>query len=201
MFSHRSMTAAPQRVVSSRLRVIQRDFLTRRGGRTNLIRSSTAVGYSPTYMNAYKGNVDKCPRLVDAEAVHGDEQTFWTARRDFYRSRAAKSFYPIWDRQAQVLVMMTREVVRIPQEAAFRLFTLGLRMLLLPRVVAGTELLLPSWLSMNAEALLSESGATAGGEKKADDTPATAADASGAPLVESASPLPPPSASGDEKKE
>lgn len=193
----REMSAAPSsaagRVISSRLRVIQRDFLTRRGGRANLIRSSTAVNYCPAYMAAYKADPSKCPRLIDAEVVHGDEQAFWTARRDFYRSGASSSFYPVWDRQAQVLVMLTREVARVPQEAAFRLFTLGLKMLLLPRIVVGTELLLPSWLTMNTEALLAEAGldkknsGDAGAKAASSSTESNAANPDTAPGVAAAS--------------
>ncbi|CAJ1017737.1 hypothetical protein Q4I32_001397 [Leishmania shawi] len=148
--------AKVSRLVSPRLRIIQRDYLTRRGGRTHQVRSAVAVDYTPTYFAAYKNDAAQCPRLIDAEVVHGDEQAFWSARRDFYRSGASRSYYPTWDRQAQALIMLTREVPRIPQEASFRLFTLGLRMMLLPRLMVGAELMLPSWVTMNAEALLGE---------------------------------------------
>ncbi|CCW68490.1 unnamed protein product [Phytomonas sp. Hart1] len=144
------------RIVSSRLRVLQRNYLSRRGGRVNIVHTSTAVEFTPEYIAPYKKNLNKCPRIIDAEMIHGDEQSFWTARRDFYRSGASRSHYPIWDRQAQVLIMLTRQVPRVPQEAAFRLFTLGLRMLLLPRLIMNTELMLPSWMLMNTEGLLSE---------------------------------------------
>ncbi|KAG5510821.1 hypothetical protein JKF63_07893 [Porcisia hertigi] len=144
------------RLVSSRLRIIQRDYLTRRGGRTHQLRSSVAIDYTPTYVAAYKNDPAQCPRLIDAEAVHGDEQAFWSARREFYRGGASRSYYPTWDRQAQALILFTRDVPRIPQEAAFRLFILGLRMTLLPRLVAGAELMLPSWITMNAEGFLGE---------------------------------------------
>ncbi|KPA74679.1 putative mitochondrial hypothetical protein [Leptomonas pyrrhocoris] len=166
------MTAAAKvaRVVSSRLRVIQRDYLTRRGGRTHHLRSSVAVDYTPAYFAAYKADPNLCPRLIDAEAIHGDEQAFWSARRDFYRGGASRSYYPTWDRQAQALVMLTREVARVPQEAAFRLFTLGLKMLLLPRLVTNAELMLPSWVLMNTEGPL---GAALEG------TPKTAAESGG----------------------
>ncbi|KAG5506934.1 hypothetical protein JIQ42_07653 [Leishmania sp. Namibia] len=148
--------AKVSRLVSPRLRITQRDYLTRRGGRTHQRRSAVAIDYTPTYFSAYKGDPSQCPRLIDAEAVHGDEQAFWSARRDFYRGGASRSYYPTWDRQAQALIMLTRNVPRIPQEAAFRLFTLGLKMLLLPRLVAGVELMLPSWVTLNAEGFLRE---------------------------------------------
>lgn len=179
--------AKASRVVSSRLRVVQRDYLTRRGGRTHHIRSSVAVDYTPSYFAAYKADPNLCPRLIDAEAIHGDEQGFWSARRDFYRGRSMRNYYPTWDRQAQTLVMLTREVARVPQEAAFRLFTLGLKMMLLPRLVTNAELMLPSWMMMNAEGLLGEAleGQTkksAEAEKpKAEDAPAAAGEAPGDP--------------------
>lgn len=163
------MSMNPARVVSSRLRVIQKDFLTRRGGRVNAIRSSTAISYTPAYMSPYNADIHKCPRLIDAEVVHGDEQSFWTARRDFYRGGSGRSFYPLWDRQAQVLIMLTRAVPRVPQEAAFRLFAMGLKMMLLPRVVAGTELMLPAWLSMNMKGLLGETSVGKGEAGKEED--------------------------------
>ncbi|KPI83721.1 hypothetical protein ABL78_7241 [Leptomonas seymouri] len=144
------------RLVSPRLRVVQRDYLTRRGGRTHHLRSAVSVDYTPAYFAAYRADPNLCPRLIDAEAIHGDEQAFWSSRRDFYRSGASRSYYPTWDRQAQALVMLTRQVARVPQEAAFRLFTLGLKMMLLPRLVTNAELMLPSWALMNAEGLLGE---------------------------------------------
>lgn len=158
MPSSLAAVAAAKRLVPNRLRVIQRDFLTRRGGRANQIRSAAAIGHSPSYIAPFKADVGRCPRVIDAEAVHGDEQQFWTARRNFYRGGISANFYPLWDRQAQVLIMMTRNVARVPQEAAFRLFALGIKVMLLPRVVAGAELMLPSWLAVNAEALLTEAG-------------------------------------------
>lgn len=144
------------RVVSPRLRVVQRDFLTQRNGRRSVLRSSVAVDYISAYASKYSKDPNSCPRVIDAEVVHGDEQLFWTARRDFYRGGISRSYYPTWDRQAQVLIMMTREVPRLPQEAAFRLFTLGLKMMLLPRLVTTAEMMLPAWLSQNAESLLCE---------------------------------------------
>ncbi|KAG5485801.1 hypothetical protein LSCM1_07214 [Leishmania martiniquensis] len=178
--------AKVSRLVSPRLRITQRDFLTRRGSRRHQRCSAVAVDYTPTYFSAYKEDPSQCPRLIDAEAVHGDEQGFWSARRDFYRGGASRAYYPTWDRQAQALVMLTREVPRIPQEAAFRLFTLGLKMLLLPRLVASVELMLPSWVAVNAETFLragaEEKTAKAGVQSKARDVAAdAAATAAGAP--------------------
>lgn len=182
-----------RRLVSPRLRIVQRDYLTRRGGRTHQLRSAVAVEYTPAYFAAYKADPAQCPRLIDAEAVHGDEQAFWSARRDFYRGGASRNYYPTWDRQAQALVQLTREVSRIPQEAAFRLFTLGLRMMLLPRLVAGAELLLPSWMTMNAEGLLGE--ALEGKSPKAEGEKKKTEDAAGAAAGDGAAP-----ASGKDEK-
>ncbi|CCW60238.1 unnamed protein product [Phytomonas sp. EM1] len=153
------------RVVSSRLRVLQRNYLSRRGGRVNVVHTSTAVDYAPGYIARYKRNLNTCPRIIDAEFIHGDEQSFWTARRDFYRSGASRSYYPVWDRQAQALIMLTRQVPRVPQEAAFRLFTLGLRLLLMPRLIMNAELMLPSWMLSNTEGLLAETISKKDGEK------------------------------------
>ena len=164
------------RLVAPRLRIIQRDYLTRHGGRTHHLRSSVAVDYTPSYFAAYKADHNLCPRLIDAEAIHGDEQAFWSARRDFYRGGASRSYYPTWDRQAQALIMLTREVTRVPQEAAFRLFTLGLKMMLLPRLVANAELMLPSWMLLNAEGLLGEA-LESSGKKDAEKDKAGAAGA------------------------
>lgn len=135
----------------SRLRVVQRSFLTRRGGR-HVTRSSNAVEYRPALQKKVSdGNYE---RVINAEAIHGDEQRFWGERRDFYRRRP--QYFPTWDRLAQALVLMTRHVPRVPQEMAFRLMVVFLRLLLLPRIVAGAELMLPSWVATNAEGIVAQ---------------------------------------------
>ncbi|KAK7198598.1 hypothetical protein NESM_000822800 [Novymonas esmeraldas] len=180
---------AVRRLVPSRLRIVQRDFLTRRGGRTHQLRSAVSVDYTESYFAAYRSDPALCPRLIDAEAVHGDEQRFWLTRREFYRGGASRAFAPVWDRQAQALIQLTRDVPRIPQEAAFRLFTLGLKMMLLPRLVAGVESLLPMWVTMNAETLLGEAleshAAKVAEDGKAAAGASTAADAGAVPTAAS----------------
>ncbi|CAD2217081.1 hypothetical protein AGDE_12500 [Angomonas deanei] len=147
-------------VVANHLRIVQRDFLTRQAGRTS-IRSSVAVDYSRPYLQKYKSeagffNHDACPRVIDAEAVHVDEQLFWTERRSFYNSK--KPFFTVWDRQAQALVILSRRVVRAPTEAAFRIFALGFKMMQLPQLLNYSQVMLPTWThgGMNVESLLRE---------------------------------------------
>lgn len=144
------------RIVSSRLRVVQHSFLTRRGGRVNAVRGAVRVDHNAAYINPYRSDLSTCPRLIDAEVLHGDEQAFWTARRTFYRGGHCPPYYPNWDRLAQAVILLAREVPRVPQEAAFRLFALSLKLMLLPRLVVGTELLLPGWLTMNPQGVLAE---------------------------------------------
>lgn len=157
-------------LVPSRLRVYHQSLLVRRGrvrlpgvaaGRSGCC-ASTRVGYSQSYLEQYQAGgveagmdwLDRCPRLIDAEAIHGDEQEFWGARRSFRRSGARRSYYPSWDRQAQTLLAMVRRVPRVPVEAAFRLLTLGLRAMLLPRVTAGlASPLLPAWVGLQGAGL------------------------------------------------
>lgn len=164
------MSAAPaaakagvRRLVDSRLKVSQRDLLTRRNGRISFFRSSTTVEYGNAYLKANvkpteaNPNHYDCqthPRLIDAEILHGDEQAFWRQKRAFYRRD--QSFMPSWDRQAHALVLLTRSVARAPQAAAFRLFALYLKLLLLPRLVMERELLLPLLSLANTEGILGQ---------------------------------------------
>ncbi|KEG07719.1 hypothetical protein DQ04_08991000 [Trypanosoma grayi] len=142
------MSALPASSLS-RLRVVHRSFLTRRGGR-HVPRAAVAVEYRPAVQKRVgDGNYE---RVIDAEALHGDEQLFWGARRSFYRKPV--QYYPTWDRVAQTLILMTRHVPRVPQEMAFRLMAVFLKLLLLPRLVVNAEVLLPSWVATNAEGLL-----------------------------------------------
>lgn len=127
--------------------------------------------YNHDYMRPYQGNsgylvhparagggegeededeLHRCPRLIDAEYMHGgQEQEFWGARQQFRRSGArAKPYYPTWDRQAQVMLAFVQRVPRVPAIAAFRLFVYGLKCLLLPQLTtsgggAGAGHLLP----------------------------------------------------------
>eukprot|EP00796_Vickermania_ingenoplastis_P007889 gene7889-5514_t len=136
------------RLVPQRLRIRHQSFLLRRGGygtgsvkhQRQLPASCTSVEYTEAYLAPYKhldDSLHHCPRLIDAESIHGDEQQFWRERRQFRRSGARATYMPMWDRQAQVALMMIQRVRRAPAAAAFRLMTLALRMTLLPRIVAG----------------------------------------------------------------
>lgn len=87
-----------------------------------------------------------CPRLIDAQYIHGDEQEFWSARQNFRRSGArARAYYPVSDRQAQILLSLVQRVPRVSSIAAFRLFVFGLKCLLLPQLATsgGAGSLLP----------------------------------------------------------
>ncbi|RNF08362.1 uncharacterized protein Tco025E_07188 [Trypanosoma conorhini] len=158
----------------SRLRVVQRGFLTRRGGR-HVPRAAVAVEYRPAEQKKIgDGNYQ---RVIDAESLHGDEQRFWGARRDYYTRRA--QYFPTWDRFAQALILMTRHVPRVPQEMAFRLMAVFLKLMLLPRLVVNAELMLPSWVAANAEGLITqavgdEEGRDGGDAKRANNKEETA---------------------------
>ncbi|KAF5226114.1 hypothetical protein ECC02_000675 [Trypanosoma cruzi] len=135
----------------SRMRVVQRGFLTRRGGR-HLTRAAVAVEYRPVQQKRISDG--SYGRVIDAEVLHGDEQLFWGERRNYYCKRAP--YFPTWDRLAQTLILMTRQVPRVPQEMAFRLMAVFLKLMLLPRIVMNAELMLPSWVATNAEGVITQ---------------------------------------------
>ncbi|KAG8342793.1 hypothetical protein ERJ75_001465800 [Trypanosoma vivax] len=134
----------------SRLRITHRSFITRRGVGRHVPRTAIAVEYRPELQRRLAE--DRYERAINAEVLHGDEQKFWSERRTFYTQR--RTYFPMWDRCAQALVLMTREVPRVPQEMAFRLMAVFLKLLLLPRLVVNTELMLPSWVSANVEGVV-----------------------------------------------
>lgn len=96
------------------------------------------------------------PRVLSAEALHNDERAFWRQRRSFYVRRNRDVYVPTWDRCAQALLLMSRSVARVPQEAAFRLFAVFLKMMLTARLADLSSVLLPVWLSHNVAPLLEE---------------------------------------------
>ncbi len=96
-------------------------------------------------------------RVVDAEVIHGDEQVFWSERRTFQR-RYYPPYMPSWDRFAQTLILMARTVPRVPQEAAFRLLAVFLKLLLIGRLTDLAQMMLPSWMSVNVQGLLPAPG-------------------------------------------
>ncbi|CBH11259.1 hypothetical protein, conserved [Trypanosoma brucei gambiense DAL972] len=130
----------------SRLRITHRSFLTRSRGR-HVCRSAVGVEYRPEQQKKVLDH--SYARVINAEVVHGDEQKFWGERRTFYTQR--NIFFPMWDRCAQALILITREVPRVPQEMAFRLMAVFLKLMLLPRLMMNTELMLPMWIASNAE--------------------------------------------------
>lgn len=171
-----------RRLVSPRLKIRHQSFLIRRTAGTtqgsrgsaptasrfqrSLPAASTTIDYTDAYMAPFKAKtgvseggleddmLHHCPRLIDAELIHGDEQEFWSERRTFRRSGGSRqTFYPTWDRQAQALIMMVERVPRVPAAAAFRLMTLGLRMLLLPRLAGMVSTMLPLQVGMQAVAM------------------------------------------------
>ncbi|ORC86485.1 uncharacterized protein TM35_000282010 [Trypanosoma theileri] len=150
------MSSAPTPLFSSsalsRLRVVQRSFLTRRGGR-HVARTAVAVEYRPSLQRRISGgDGGNYERVIDAEVLHGDEQVFWGERRGFYRRPV--QYFPTWDRLAQALILITRQVPRVPQEMAFRLMAVFLKLMLLPQLVMSADLMLPSWVATNAEGVL-----------------------------------------------
>ncbi|KAH9584234.1 hypothetical protein LSM04_004994 [Trypanosoma melophagium] len=151
----------------SRLRVVQRSFLTRRGGR-HFPRTAVAVEYRPPVQRQINGSDGaNYARVIDAEVIHGDEQAFWGERRGFYRKPL--QYFPTWDRLAQTLILITRQVPRVPQEMAFRLMAVFLKLMLLPRIVMNADLMLASWVAMNAEGVIAAARGDDGDSSKADN--------------------------------
>lgn len=177
-----SPSSSLRRLVSPRLKIRHQTFLIRRTAGTtqgsrgsapnstrfqrSLPAASTTIDYTDAYLAPFKAKTGQseggmeddmlhhCPRLIDAELIHGDEQEFWSERRTFRRSGGSRqTFYPTWDRQAQALIMMVERVPRVPAAAAFRLMTLGLRMLLLPRLAGVVSTMLPLQVGMQAVAM------------------------------------------------
>ena len=93
-------------------------------------------------------------RIVNAEVIHGDEQEFWGEKRWFYRSKL--HYMPSWDRFAQTLISFSQNVPRIPQEAAFRIFAVFLKLTMIQQLVDLSALMLPSWQAHNVQGLLSQ---------------------------------------------
>lgn len=147
--------ATSSAAVGSRLRVVQRSFLVRRGGimggRHRPLAATAVVDKSVQDLATH-------PRYIDAEDVHSNlsstlgEQAFWGAKRSFYRK--GTQYYPTWDRQAQTLILLCRQVPRVPQEAAFRLFAVFMKLLLLPQLMSVQGLALPLHVLTNVEGLI-----------------------------------------------
>lgn len=127
---------------SSRLQVLSRPLIFKRRGRN--VRSNVLSA---------EAKVDE-RRIIDAEVIHGDEQAFWCEKRWFYRGQ--RNYMPTWDRVAQSLILLTRTVPRVPQEAAFRIFAVFMKLLLIPRVTDLTASMLPLWTTMNMQGLIQQ---------------------------------------------
>nr|CCC90580.1 conserved hypothetical protein [Trypanosoma congolense IL3000] len=150
MFRHNTVIMAPvsplPATALSRLRITHRSFLTRRGGR-HVSRAAIAVEYLPEEQRKVLDH--SYSRVVNAEVLHGDEQKFWGERRAFYTKR--RSYFPTWDRCAQAAILLTRDAPRVPQEIAFRLMAVFMKLILIPRLMMNAELMLPMWIAANAE--------------------------------------------------
>lgn len=92
------------------------------------------------------------PYIINAEQVHGDEQEFWLANRTF--NRKEQTPMPYWDRMAHTIVLMSRRAVRVPQEAAFRLMAVYLKLIMMVKLVDLSSMMLPIWMSHNVQGLL-----------------------------------------------
>ncbi len=99
---------------------------------------------------------DRENRLISADFVHKDSaEDFWLEQQWFYkRTGRGGVLMPTWDRLAQTLILMTRPQPRVVPEAAFRLFAVFMKMMLLDRLTEAVSNMLPVWTSMNAKALL-----------------------------------------------
>ncbi|CUG86793.1 Hypothetical protein, putative [Bodo saltans] len=130
--------------LTTRLRVTSQPLIFRRRGRFT---AASAVSVQPQKINE--------SRLIDAEIIHGgDEQAFWTEKRWF--SGAPGTFMPTWDRSAQTLILLSRAAPRVPQEAAFRLFSVFMKMLMITKVTELASTMLPLWATVNMEGLIQQ---------------------------------------------
>ena len=179
------------------LRVAQRNLLVSYRGRTHT--TTSTVTYHRSHVRGSKYASEAEFRIIDAEHVHGDEQVFWRQKQDFYRK--VQPMMPVWDRLAHVAILTTRKAERIPQEAAFRLMAVYLKLLFLPSITTTVSTMLPLWMSHNVQGLMGNELKEKNGEgdetKKEGDSsnssePAVSAEAnSSAAPAEAAAPPPP----------
>lgn len=126
------------------MRVVSQPLILKRRGRFTV---ASAVSVQSQKLNE--------ARVIDAEIIHGgDEQSFWTEKRWFYRD--PKAFMPTWDRAAQTLILLSRTAPRVPQEAAFRLFSVFMKMLMITKVTELASTMLPLWATVNMEGLIQQ---------------------------------------------
>jgi hypothetical protein len=161
--------------ITTRLRVTSQPLIFRRRGRYTV---ASAVSVQPQKVSE--------SRLIDAEILHGgDEQAFWTEKRWF--SGCSREYMPTWDRSAQTLILLSRAAPRVPQEAAFRLFSVFMKMLMITKVTELASTMLPLWATVNMEGLIQQAK-----KEVAESGDAPATDAKTPTLGEA--PLPPPAA-------
>eukprot|EP00744_Colponema_vietnamica_P022119 GILI01031725.1.p1 GENE.GILI01031725.1~~GILI01031725.1.p1 ORF type:complete len:217 (+),score=32.63 GILI01031725.1:64-651(+) len=190
------MSVAPR----ASMRVHCRNLVTKLRGRT-VIATATS-GYSTAIgSRQLSDKAADSPYLINAEQVHGDEQEFWHAQRNF--NRKDKSPMPYWDRMAHTTILMSRRAARVPQEAAFRLMAVYLKLIMMVKLVDLSSMMLPLWMSHNVQGLLGSELEKKNGDGendkkddagKVDDTPTdVAAAAQSAPdaPVEVVAPAPP----------
>jgi hypothetical protein len=177
------------------LRVAQRNLLVTFKGRTHV--TSSTITYHRSHVRGGAHTTEAEFRLIDAEHVHGDEQAFWRQKHDFYKKEAP--LMPLWDRVAHVAILTTRKAERVPQEAAFRLMAVYLKLMFLPSITTTVSTMLPLWMSHNLQGLMGrelkeKNGDGEGGDAEKKDG-ATDSSSAAAPAEEAAAPpTPPPTA-------
>jgi hypothetical protein len=131
-------------------------------------------------------------RTINADFVHKESgEDFHMERRWFYRAAGKNAqFATTWDRVAQALILMTRPQPRVVPEAAFRLFAVFLKLMMLDRITSTTASMLPLWASANAQNII-ESGI----RKRDENKPADATNTSAAAAIDAATAQ--PAAAGD----
>lgn len=157
----------PPRLVPQHLRICHDTFLCRRSGGRHAASTASTVTFRPSYLQPFLEDLDHCPRLIDAEAIHSHrpgasagadaatEHEFWRMRRTFQRGKVRQNYMPMWDRQAQVMLMMVQKVPRVSPVAAFRLMIISLRCTMLPRLVGGLVApMLPVWAAYRTTGLV-----------------------------------------------
>ena len=124
-------------------------------------------------------------RSILADVVHkGDAAEFYLEKNWFYKKAGrGGQLMPTWDRVAQALIALSRPAPRVVPEAAFRLFAVFMKMMLLNRIADMAAGMAPLWLAANAQNHIGE------GLRKRDEE--TAAAGGGAPKTEGGADAPP----------
>jgi hypothetical protein len=125
-------------------------------------------------------------RVMNADLLHKEgAQEFWCLKDKFHNpNKMDQRYMPVWDRSAQALILFTRNVVRVPQELAFRLLAVHLKILLVPSLTMMQSLTLPEKMTtLNFEALMNEAKAKAKEGKEPTEAGAAPSSPAGAPDV------------------